>query len=54
MSEIDNKNSISSSAVNSGSSELPKYEAPRLTLMDEDAVLSAFQVPVVATSWWVM
>jgi hypothetical protein len=35
-------------------SNLPAYEPPRLTLMNEDEVLSAFQVPVVATSWWIM
>ena len=33
-------------------SELPRYESPRLTVMKEDEVLSAFQVPVVATTWW--
>jgi len=32
--------------------DLPTYECPRLTLMNEDEVLSAFQVPVVATTWW--
>jgi hypothetical protein len=52
MSELENKNS--SIATNNGNSDLPRYEPPRLTLMDEDAVLSAFQVPVVAASWWVM
>jgi hypothetical protein len=30
----------------------PLYEPPRLTVMNEDEVLSAFQVPVVAGSWW--
>ena len=30
----------------------PPYEPPRLTVMNEDEVLSAFQVPVVAGSWW--
>jgi hypothetical protein len=33
-------------------SALPAYEPPRLTVMNEDEVLSAFQVPVVAGSWW--
>jgi hypothetical protein len=34
--------------------DVPKlpYEPPRLTVMNEDEVLSAFQVPVVAGSWW--
>jgi hypothetical protein len=36
------------------SGNLPAYEPPKLTLMKEDEVLSAFQVPVVATTWWVM
>jgi hypothetical protein len=35
-------------------SKLPAYEPPRLSLMNEEEVLSAFQVPVVATSWWTM
>ena len=30
----------------------PLYLPPRLTVMNEDEVLSAFQVPVVAGSWW--
>jgi hypothetical protein len=32
--------------------ELPPYEPPRLTVMNEDEVLKVFQVPVVAGSWW--
>lgn len=52
MSEIDNKNAVS--LGNSEASTLPAYEPPRLTVMNEDEVLSAFQVPVVATTWWVM
>ena len=31
---------------------LPAYEPPRLTIMDENQVMSVFQVPVVAGSWW--
>ena len=38
--------------VGSGPSDLPNYEPPVLTVMNEDEVLSAFQVPVVATTWW--
>jgi len=42
-----------SSALSSASAtSLPAYEPPRLTVMSEDEVLSAFQVPVVAGSWW--
>jgi hypothetical protein len=33
-------------------SQLPAYEPPRLTVMDESQVMSVFQVPVVAGSWW--
>ncbi len=53
MSENDNKNAAIS-AENEVQSKLPAYEPPRLTVMNEDEVLSAFQVPVVATTWWVM
>jgi coenzyme PQQ synthesis protein D (PqqD) len=28
------------------------YEPPRLTVMDDKQVMSVFQVPVVAGSWW--
>jgi hypothetical protein len=53
MSEIENKNAAAL-AKNEAQSPLPAYEPPRLTVMNEDEVLSAFQVPVVATTWWVM
>lgn len=33
-------------------SALPAYESPRITAMNENEVLSAFQVPVVASTWW--
>ena len=39
-------------ATGSDASALPPYEPPLLTVMNEDEVLSAFQVPVVASSWW--
>ena len=39
-------------ASDSSASALPAYVPPRLTVMNEDEVLSAFQVPVVAGSWW--
>jgi hypothetical protein len=39
-------------AMSSGPSDLPAYESPRITAMNENEVLSAFQVPVVATTWW--
>ena len=53
MNDNEGKNSAIS-AENEGQSKLPAYEPPRLTVMNEDEVLSAFQVPVVATSWWSM
>jgi hypothetical protein len=40
------------SSSDSSVSALPVYVPPRLTVMNEDEVLSAFQVPVVAGSWW--
>jgi hypothetical protein len=36
----------------SNASALPAYAPPRLTVMNEDEVLSVFQVPVVAGTWW--
>jgi hypothetical protein len=42
----------SSVASSASPTSLPAYEPPRLTVMSEDEVLSAFQVPVVAGSWW--
>jgi hypothetical protein len=53
MSDLDN-DSVLTSEIKFSTSDLPKYEPPRLTLMNEDEVLRAFQVPVVATTWWVM
>ncbi len=44
MNENDNKNAAIS-AENEAQSKLPAYEPPRLTVMNEDEVLSAFQVP---------
>ena len=35
-------------------SKLPDYEKPSIRMMDEKEVLSAFQVTVAATTWWVM
>jgi hypothetical protein len=54
MSQIDNENNGRSLRTGQEQSTLPAYEPPRLTVMNEDEVLSAFQVPVVATTWWVM
>jgi hypothetical protein len=34
--------------------ELPDYQKPSIRMMDEKEVLSAFQVTVAATTWWVM
>jgi hypothetical protein len=33
---------------------LPDYQKPSIRMMDEKEVLSAFQVTVAATTWWVM
>jgi hypothetical protein len=32
----------------------PVYQAPRIRVLDEKDVLSAFQVTVAGISWWVM
>jgi hypothetical protein len=32
---------------------LPPYQKPNIRTMDEKEVLSAFQVTVAGTSWWV-
>ena len=39
-------------SADSSASALPAYVPPQLTVMNEDEVLSAFQVPVVASTWW--
>jgi hypothetical protein len=43
-----------SAPMNANPSDLPAYESPRITAMNEDEVLSVFQVPVVASTWWGM
>lgn len=43
---------VSALGASPNSLSLPVYEPPRLTVLNEDEVLSAFQVPVVAGSWW--
>jgi hypothetical protein len=48
------KNNPSTLPMSSRLSDLPAYESPRITAMNEDEVLSVFQVPVVATTWWGM
>lgn len=34
--------------------ELRDYQKPSIRMMDEKEVLSAFQVTVAGTTWWVM
>jgi len=50
--EPDEKIASSFGTSGTNASILPAYEPPHLTVMNEDEVLSAFQVPVVAGSWW--
>lgn len=52
MTEQDNKLSAPAQKNDAKASQLPPYEPPRLTVMDENQVMSVFQVPVVAGSWW--
>lgn len=30
----------------------PTYEPPKITVMDEKAILEAFQIQTAASSWW--
>jgi len=48
------KDRIGQPLPSSTSSTLPRYEPPKLKVMDDKEVLSAFQLTVVATTWWVM
>ena len=52
MTEQDNKPAARPEKNDAPASPLPTYEPPRLTVMDENQVMSVFQVPVVAGSWW--
>ena len=52
MTEQDNKPKAEPEHNDRRASPLPTYEPPRLTVMDENQVMSVFQVPVVAGSWW--
>lgn len=52
MSEQENKPTVPAQKSEAQASVLPAYEPPRLTVMDENQVMSVFQVPVVAGSWW--
>lgn len=52
MTEQDNKPSAPPENNDRNASPMPAYEPPRLTVMDENQVMSVFQVPVVAGSWW--
>jgi hypothetical protein len=40
--------------VEPAGSEMPAYEPPKVTVMDEAEVLKAFQFTSAAISWWVM
>jgi hypothetical protein len=52
VTEQDNKTSAAPQKSDAQAPLLPAYEPPRLTVMDENQVMSVFQVPVVAGSWW--
>ena len=52
MTEQDSKAPLALQTNAAEPSQLPAYEPPRLTVMDESQVMSVFQVPVVAGSWW--
>lgn len=41
------------SAVTDSQDTKPKYETPKVKIMDEEAILTAFQVRTFApTAWW--
>ena len=52
MTEQENKPIATPQRSEAQAPPLPAYEPPRLTIMDENQVMSVFQVPVVAGSWW--
>jgi hypothetical protein len=35
-------------------SALPEYEKPSITIMNEEEVLSSFQITQAFTTWWTM
>ena len=39
---------------NTTTEQLPRYEKPRVTVMDEADVLKSFQFTSASISWWVM
>ena len=38
----------------SSSSLKPAYEPPKITVMNEDEILSAFQITLAGVTWWNM
>jgi hypothetical protein len=50
--EQENKAAAAPQTIAGQATQLPVYESPRLTVMDDKQVMSVFQVPVVASSWW--
>jgi Coenzyme PQQ synthesis protein D (PqqD) len=52
VSEQENKATAAPQTIAGQANQLPVYEPPRLTVMDDKQVMSVFQVPVVAGSWW--
>ena len=52
VSEQENKAAAAPQTITGQATQLPVYEPPRLTVMDDKQVMSVFQVPVVAGSWW--
>jgi hypothetical protein len=51
-SDQENKAAAAPQTIAGQATQLPVYESPRLTVMDDKQVMSVFQVPVVAGSWW--
>jgi hypothetical protein len=51
-SEQENQANAASETIAGQAAQPQVYEPPRLTVMDDKQVMSVFQVPVVAGSWW--
>jgi len=52
--EMEKADAVGHATQTDGRNGLPDYEKPSIRMMDEKEVLSAFQVTVAATTWWVM
>ncbi len=47
------RDGVTSSPASAAESVLPPYEPPQIRLLDEEEVLSTFQVTQAGFSWWI-